>query len=197
MWTSERTGVIFRVGSGERMGQAKRRKILGERVSHCRTCTLCCTLPDILALSKPMYRPCRHIENAGCGIFGAPERPATCLAYECAYLQARKGDGPDRNRIPHPLEAGAYFHRDPVERAFVLFVDPAKPEVWKRSGLVDILRPAMRAGFTLVVLDRGRRMTITSPALFEEVLKMDYVAFADAQGQPLDVPEFRDAMAGV
>jgi hypothetical protein len=108
-----------------------------------------------------------------------------------------QGRRPRPQPHPHPLEAGAYFHRDPVERAFVLFVDPAKPEVWKRSGLVDILRPAMRAGFTLVVLDRGRRMTITSPALFEEVLKMDYVAFADAQGQPLDVPEFRDAMAGV
>ncbi len=178
------------------MGEAKRRKLTGERISHCRTCTLCCTLPDILALDKPMYRPCRHIANAGCSIFGRPERPATCLAYECAYLQARQGDGPDRNRIPHPLEAGAYFHRDPVERAIVVFVDPAKPEAWKRSAIPDLLRPYLRSGFTLVVLDRGRRMTIASPAIFEEVLKMDYVAFADAQGQPLYMPEFRDAMAG-
>ncbi len=175
------------------MGEAKRRRLTGERVSHCRTCTLCCTLPDILALDKPMYRPCRHLAGDGCGIFGRPERPATCLAYRCAYLQAREEGGPDRNRVPHPLEAGAYFHRDPVERAIVLFVDPAKPERWKASALPDLLRPHLRAGLALVVFDRGRRMTIASPALFEEVLRLDYVAFADAQGMPLDIPEFREA----
>ena len=38
------------------MGQAKRRREAGERVSWCRTCTLCCVLPEIVALGKPMYR---------------------------------------------------------------------------------------------------------------------------------------------
>uniref|UniRef100_UPI001D0ED39B hypothetical protein n=1 Tax=Klebsiella pneumoniae TaxID=573 RepID=UPI001D0ED39B len=68
------------------MGQAKRRKEAGERISFCRTCTYCCTLPEILALDKPAYRSCRHIANGGCSIFGQPERPGACLAYSCAYL---------------------------------------------------------------------------------------------------------------
>jgi hypothetical protein len=176
------------------MGQAKRKKEVGARVSWCRTCTLCCTLPDIAELDKPMYRSCRHIHDHGCGIFGAPGRPAACLAYECAYLSARLSDAPDRNRIPHPLDAGAYFHRDPVEKAFVLFVDPARPEVWKRSAIVDYLRPWIAAGYALLVIDRGRRMVITTAALFEEVLRTDYVAFADAEGRPRDIPSYDEAM---
>jgi hypothetical protein len=42
------------------------------------------------------------------------------------------------------------------------------------------------------VIDRGRRMVISSPFLFEEILKRDYVAFAQAQGKPLDIPSFAD-----
>jgi len=142
-----------------------------------------------------MYRACRHVEGGGCGIFGAPERPRACLAYECAYLTARLAGAPNRDRIPHPLDCGAYFHKDPVERAFVLFVDPGKPELWKRSAVVDYLRPYMREGYALLVIDRGRRMTITNPFLFEALLQADYVAFAEAEGRPLDIPAYQDSPA--
>jgi len=178
------------------MGQAKRRREAGERVSWCRSCTLCCVLPEIVALDKPMYRACSHLAGKGCGIFGQPARPATCVAYACAYLAARLADSPDRNRIPHPLEAGAYFHRDPVENAVVVFVDPAKPEVWKRSAIPDLLRPELRAGRTLVIFDRGRQMTITAPEMLEAVLSRDIVAFAESEGRPLDVATFADWRAG-
>lgn len=174
------------------MGEAKRRRDGGERVSWCRTCTLCCVLPDIESLGKPMYRACAHIENRGCGIFGRPERPAACIAYECAYLSARLAGSPDRHRIPHPLEAGAYFHRDPVERLYVLFVDPARPEHWKRTAVASYLAGRVREGFELLILDRGRRMAITSPFLFDRVLERDYVEWAAREGRPLDIGSFSD-----
>ncbi len=174
------------------MGQAKRRREAGERVSWCRTCTLCCVLPAIGALDKPMYRPCRHIADRGCGIFGQVERPEACRAYACAYLAARLADSPDRNRIPHPLDAGAYFHRDPKERAIVLFVDPAKPEVWKRSAIPGLLRPVIAAGESLVIYDRGHVMTIGSVDLLDAVLERDMVAFAEMDGRPRDVDSFND-----
>lgn len=178
--------------AGGQVGQAKRRRDAGERVSWCRTCTLCCVLPAIGALDKPMYRRCNHIVDGGCGIFERPERPRTCSAYSCAYLAARLAGSADRNRIPHPLDAGAYFHRDPQERAIVLFVDPAKPEAWKRSAIPDLLRPALAAGEALVIFDRGRQMTIGSPALFEAVLQRDMVAFAEGEGRALDVETFSE-----
>ncbi len=177
------------------MGEAKRKRANGERISWCRTCTMCCTLPEIEALGKPMYRPCRHIANQGCSLFGQPDRPAACGAYQCAYLSARLAGGPDRHRIPHPLEAGAYFHRDPIERVYVLFVDPARPEEWKRTGITPYLRERVADGYALLILDRGRRMTIRSVALFDEVLKRDYVAFAEGEGRPLDIPSYAEAAA--
>lgn len=177
------------------MGEAKRRQATGTPSSWCRACTYCCTLPDIAALEKPMYRPCGHIRG-GCGIFGRPERPGACLAYECAYLTARRTQAPDRNRIPHPLDAGAYFHRDPVEKVFVLFIDPDRPQRWKASPVVDYLRPHLAAGFALLVIDRGRRMVIPTPALFEEILRKDYVDFADREGRPLDIPSYRTERGG-
>lgn len=177
------------------MGQAKRRREAGERVSFCRTCTYCCTLPEILALDKPAYRPCRHIADGGCSIFGQPERPGACLAYSCAYLTARLADSPDRNKIPHPLDCGAYFHRDPVEKVIFLFVDPARPQSWKASAVVDILKAEIAAGVTVFITDRGRQMVVRDAFIFSEVLARDFVAIADADGRPLDVPSFREVLS--
>jgi hypothetical protein len=175
------------------MGQAKRRREAGERISHCRTCTYCCSLPEIQALAKPAYHACRHIENGGCGIFGQPERPGACTAYVCAYLAARLVDAPERNRIPHPLDCGAYFHRDPLERVIFLFVDPKRPLLWKASALVEFLRLQLGAGFALFVTDRGRQMVVRDPAAFDMLLANDLVLLADREGRPLDVPSFTTA----
>ncbi|WP_043540354.1 hypothetical protein [Salinarimonas rosea] len=177
------------------MGEAKRKAKLGVAASPCRGCTYCCTLPEILALDKPMYRPCGYIAAQasgapGCGLFGAPERPGTCRAYECAYLTAQRTSHPDRRRIPHPLDAGAYFHKDPLENALVVFVDPDRPLAWKSSALVEIFRSASVAGMPLVIFDRGRRMTIRTPRHYEEILRRDMVAFADAQGMPREIASF-------
>ncbi len=174
------------------MGQAKRRRDAGERVSWCRTCTYCCVLPHIAALDKPMYRACAHLAGKGCGIFGQAHRPAACSSYACAYLTARLNDSPDRNRIPHPLDAGAYFHRDPHENAIVLFVDPARPQAWKGSAIPDLLRPAVNAGETLVIFDRGRQMTVSTLVQFETLLAQDLVRFAEAEGWPRDIESFAE-----
>lgn len=172
------------------MGQAKRRREAGERISYCRTCTYCCWLPEIQALSKPAYRACGHIENGGCAIFGRPERPSACTAYVCAYLAARLADAPERNRIPHPLDCGAYFHRDPVEKVIFLFVDPNKPLLWKASPLAGFLRLQLGAGFVLFVTDRGRQMVVNGQETFDLLLTHDPVAVADQDGRALDVPSF-------
>jgi hypothetical protein len=178
------------------MGQAKRRRDAGERISWCRTCTYCCVLPEIMALQKPMYRACSHLANKGCGIFGASSRPAACIAYECAYLSARLSGSADRNRIPHPLEAGAYFHHDPHESAIVLFVDPARPEAWKASSIPDLLRSAVDAGETLVIFDRGRQMTVSTLLQLEALLMRDLVLVAEAEGWPRDIATFEEWQPG-
>lgn len=172
------------------MGQARRRREAGERVSPCRTCTYCCDLPTIEALAKPAYRPCRHIAGGGCAIYGAPERPGACAAYRCAYLAARLDATPDRNRIPHPLDCGAYGHLDGASGAFFLFVDPERPTLWKASGLAAYLAGLLERGVPLFITDRGRQMVVRNAATFAEVVRTDMVTIADAAGRPLDVPSY-------
>jgi hypothetical protein len=145
-----------------------------------------------MALQKPMYRACGHIANKGCGVFGKETRPKPCIAYSCAYLTAKMLETADRHTIPHPLDAGAYFHRDRDKKAIVLFVDPLRPKVWKSSAMPDLLRPLMAKGETLVIFDRGRQMTITSAQIFEHVLARDFVAFANSEGKPLDFESFHE-----
>ncbi|MGL5446307.1 MAG: hypothetical protein ACRDBL_03250 [Rhabdaerophilum sp.] len=172
------------------MGQAKRKREAGARISWCRTCTYCCVLPKIVALDKPMYRPCQHIADQGCSIFGQIERPSACISYNCAYLSARLSESPERNRIPHPLEAGAYFHRDPIERAVVLFVDPDRPAQWKASAIPDLMRHVILGRETLVIFDRGYQMTITTAEQLDAIVARDLVAFAQSEGRPRDISEF-------
>ncbi|GGK38694.1 hypothetical protein [Salinarimonas ramus] len=178
------------------MGEAKRKATRGATgASPCGTCTMCCTLSHIVALDKPMYRPCRHLVGGdgragGCGVFGGPERPEACSAYECAYHTAHRTAHPDRRRIPHPLDAGAYFHKDPIENAIVVFVDPDRPLLWKSSAIVPILRNALAGGLALVIFDRGRRMTVRASGHLDEILQRDYVAFADAQGIPREIASY-------
>jgi hypothetical protein len=149
-------------------------------------------LPAILALDKPMYRACQHIRDQGCGLFGQPERPQTCISYACAYLAARLAESPDRNHIPHPLEAGAYFHRDPAEKAVVVFVDPKRPDLWKATAIPDFLRHALSRRETIVLYDRGHQMTLTAPEQLEAVLARDFVAFVEAEGRKPDIASFQE-----
>lgn len=172
------------------MGQARLKRIQGARISHCRDCTLCCSLPLIEALDKAMYRPCVHIADGGCGIFGQPERPATCIRYRCAYLEAQEERSPGRHGIPHPRDCGAYYHRDAGMRSVVMFVDPARPERWKTTALTERLREALDEGYSLTIFDRGRQMLVRNAMIFDALLKADFVRIAEAEGRPLDIASY-------
>jgi hypothetical protein len=174
------------------MGEAKRRRAAGEAGSPCRTCTLCCSILEIEALEKPMYRPCSHLAGHACGIWGQPQRPHVCAEFRCLHVVLREAAGGGTNPIEHPLDAGAYLAKEPGANQISVFVDPLRPERWKSSRLVGYLRPLVQRGFVLEIVDRGRRMEIGSAALFEEVLKLDYVAFADRQRRPLDYPSYAE-----
>ncbi len=183
------------------MGAAKQRKLAGARISYCRSCTLCCTLPTIEALNKPAYQPCCHLKDSGCALFGHEARPQTCIAYTCAYLSKRLGETialEGTHDVPHPSDCGAYFHihtthNQTHEKTIFVFVDPAKPERWKQSRLIDIFRLALTQGISLFITDRGRTMLIKQPHIFEGVLTQDMVDYADREGHPRDIPSYDPA----
>lgn len=66
----------------------------------CGDCRVCCRLPDIPELDKPINTWCKHTDletaGGGCGIY--EDRPKTCREYECAWLSGLgdEHDRPDR-----------------------------------------------------------------------------------------------------
>jgi hypothetical protein len=176
------------------MGQAKRRRDFLDAQPLCRGCDLCCVLPDIAALDKPMYKPCGYLcaaENgAACSVFGQPMRPRTCIEYDCAYVRAHRLNHEDQHRIPHPLDCGAYTHIDPVTNVVVVFVDFKKPELWKQTSLAPYIRAFLAQGCEGLIIDRGRRLVIRNVFVFDQLLKTDFVAFADKEGRPRDIESY-------
>ena len=72
---------------------------------------------------------------------------------------------------------------------------PPIPGLEQRALLVDFRRLQVRRGFVLLVTDRGRQMVIRDAATLGEILARDFVAMADREGRPLDVPSFREGHA--
>ena len=66
----------------------------------CGPCRVCCRLPDIPELNKPINTWCRHIDlesdDAPCRIYD--HRPDVCRAFDCAWKQGLGGehDRPDK-----------------------------------------------------------------------------------------------------
>jgi hypothetical protein len=120
---------------------------------------MCCELFPVHALGKDAGTPCRHQCADGCGIHLDPGRPAVCGEFECRYLAFSRNRKPQHVRIPHPLDAGAFFFEEDA-RLFVVFVDPARPEFWKGTDVANYLNGFVAAGFAVVVVDRGYMMTL-------------------------------------
>ncbi len=51
----------------------------------CDECSECCTVHLVAETNSPMWTPCQHKCDSGCGIY--PDRPPICRAYKCAWLQ--------------------------------------------------------------------------------------------------------------
>lgn len=168
------------------MGQAKWRKLNGAKVSPCRDCTLCCELPKIVELDKPLYVPCAYKASGGCSIYGDPARPHVCGAFECRYIQVNKPDAaPQHVRLPHPEDAGAYFYEVAGTKDFLLHVDPNRPEVWKHTTIPAYLRPYFEKGFVVTVVDRGYRFAFSLASAWDQFMGVDMVEVAASAGKPI------------
>jgi hypothetical protein len=119
----------------------------------CQDCTLCCKLLAVAELAKPPGVWCSHCKPGhGCLIYES--RPPNCRVFHCGYLKsADLGEEwkPSRCRIVLAPEAG-------VNR-IVAFVDPARPDAWKRephySGLKKLAATAaMHNGWVIVRIAR-------------------------------------------
>ena len=100
----------------------------------CGTCSLCCKLPSVAELNKPIDRWCQHCKpgKGGCTIYA--DRPAVCVGFTCGWLtQLTIGDEwfPARCKmILTETEDGRIF----------VHVDPAFPNAWRREPYYSQLK---------------------------------------------------------
>lgn len=127
----------------------------------CGACTLCCTALAVPELDKPNGVPCKHLTPTGCGIYD--DRPDSCRAFECMYLQG-EGDlttRPDKVGAVQITEDGGEDVREP---AAVFYVDPDRPERWRRSKyLRRVVERTVRRGTGTFIVNGDERTLISHP----------------------------------
>ena len=98
----------------------------------CGTCSLCCKLPSVSELNKPVDTWCKHAApgRGGCMIYA--DRPQNCRGFICAWLSGKIDDKwyPARCKMiitqrapPHTVE----------QQGMLVTVDPAYPNAWRRE----------------------------------------------------------------
>jgi hypothetical protein len=104
----------------------------------CGTCTLCCKIMGIGALSKPAGHWCPHCRpGKGCAIYD--HRPSECQSFNCDWLvQERLGPEwkPEKCKI-------VMTSRD---NRVVAYVDPSSPMAWRKPPFYETLIALMKHG---------------------------------------------------
>lgn len=92
----------------------------------CGTCSLCCKLPVVVELNKPLNTWCPHCRpGRGCGIYET--RAPVCREFHCGYL-TEVGLGEEWN----PQRARMLLIMEHIENRVTVVVDPARPDAWRQ-----------------------------------------------------------------
>jgi hypothetical protein len=136
----------------------------------CGTCMMCCKLPLIEELDKPVDRWCRHaVIGKGCGIY--MDRPPVCRSFHCQWIRDAQL-GPEWK--PEKAKFILYPDREKKE-VFNVAVDPAYPDAWTRPPFFAAINNWVREGAELgryVMVRIGSRWTAVLP---DRILDLGHV----------------------
>lgn len=125
----------------------------------CGGCGACCKLPAIRELSKPAHQTCsNYVTGQGCSIY--EQRPGSCRAFECGYLQ-----NPELNDDWRPDRAGFLLYFAPGPR-LVVETDLETPDTWRQEPYLSQLREwsnRSRPSPVEVVVRTGDHLTMIFP----------------------------------
>ena len=116
----------------------------------------------IPVLDKPDGVWCKHIcaNHKGCGIYRT--RPQVCQTFLCLYRQAPAGS---MERHMRPDKCGVVFGMGTREDIVAAYVDPLRPDAWKKRDVWEFIeKVAMNGGFNVVI-------SVVDPAKPETALK--------------------------
>lgn len=144
----------------------------------CGTCAMCCKLPKIDELAKPMGKWCDKCtpgKEGACSIFGQPERPAICGEYLCVWRQTDLAPELRPDRCGFILDAST---TDP--NMVRVLVDAARHDAYKKGPGGRMIQKLQERGVSVAIvapdgfrrlLLAGDRSLVDGEAILAELLK--------------------------
>jgi hypothetical protein len=129
-------------------------------VRGCDGCTLCCKVMEVAEIAKPAGQWCQHCQTGiGCAIYAT--RPLACSAYVCGYLTI-----PELTEEWKPAVSRLVLPSLLTDGTIVIYVDPARPDAWRRAPYYATLKEWSRQGMSArrrVVVRVGRSSIVILP----------------------------------
>lgn len=133
----------------------------------CGACSMCCKLPSIAPLNKPVDHWCQHCNPkaaAPCTIYST--RPQVCVDFKCEWLQH-----PDIPEVWYPAESKMVLNVGPASGKFRfmnVMVDVGSPNRWREQPYHSLLRQMALVGMhpshrVLVRVTSGQRSFLVLP----------------------------------
>ena len=128
----------------------------------CGSCSLCCRLLGVPALNKPAGKWCDHCDKSkGCSIYA--DRPQSCIAFECLWLQSAKRGGdvalplamrPDKSHVVF----SALVKPDGSTTGLVAYVNPGYPQAWREGMAGRLIEHYVKRGQQVAIIIGAKRI---------------------------------------
>jgi hypothetical protein len=150
----------------------------------CGACSLCCKLSYITELNKPIDCWCPHARpgNGGCSIY--PDRPHSCRNFVCGWLLDEL-ELPDEwfpARCKMIISPRVWGH-NVAETGFLITVDPAYPNAWRRKPYYEQLLALARQTFVVIRIGR-RQIGLNADGSEGQVIQTQ--AWIEGRDEPID-----------
>jgi len=129
----------------------------------CGDCSLCCKVMAIPEIPKDDGVWCQHIckNHKGCGIYET--RPQVCRDFLCMWRMGMTGPGTSPKHM-RPDRCGVVFGQGTREDIIGAYVDPARPNAWRKPRVWEVIENLVMADFNVV-------LSAVDPAKPETTLK--------------------------
>jgi hypothetical protein len=114
------------------------------------SCSLCCKLYGVAELNKPANKWCPHVHAGhGCTIY--PNRPESCVDYQCLWLKSQTTDAVLSAELK-PNKSKVIFDLNGSGTLLVARVDPAYKGNINNPAVVRFMEAAMRSGIIVYII---------------------------------------------